>query len=203
MAGRPRTWAQPGLWPHPRARDRPPPRRGAWGLMRPRPYHLYTFSRPPLGAWRVSARATQPGLASWWRLIAPGLDWASAHSRRVAYACLSGVMAEAGSSPKAFHRRPFVSGVPHRERLVTVTRGPMACKKQSRVQLLVRRQVVALETTGLVRPTALCGPRGLGALLGLTRAFALVWAQPLSAPFVVVGARVSWPASAGPLLAWR
>lgn len=91
--------------------------------------------------------------------------------------------------------------LPHRERLITVTRGPMARKKQSRVQLLVRRQVVTLVTSGPAAPTRLCSEAALAPLFPATRALARVWSQPLSAPLVLVGARVVWPVTAAPVLA--
>jgi hypothetical protein len=170
--------------------------------MAPCPYHLYA-QRPPVGPgpWHVSVRATQPGLASWWRLVAPGLRWAVAHSRRIAQICLGGELGPAGPRMRAL-QAPSVSALPHRERLITVTRGPMARKKQSRVQLLVRRQVVALNVGGEAAPARLERPQGAAPLARSQRALAQVWGQPLGAPFTLVGARTRWPVVAAPLLAW-
>lgn len=37
------------------------------------PYHLYRRAPAQRRPWAVDVRVTQPGLASWWRLLAPGL----------------------------------------------------------------------------------------------------------------------------------
>jgi len=97
---------------------------------------------------------------------------------------------------------PSIMALPHRERLITVTRGPMARKKQSRVQLLVRRQVVSLNTRGLALPSVIRRAEGLAPLAKSQRALAQVWAHPLGAPLTLVGGRATWPVVATALLAW-
>lgn len=166
-----------------------------------RPYHLYAPRPARLRPWAVAARATQPGLASWWRLLAPTLRWAEAHSRRVAYACLGGASLDEADATQRTFVVPAVMALPHRERLITVTRGPMARKKQSRVQFLVRRQVVSLDTRGLTPPLVLLQAAGLGALTRAQRALVQVWAHPLGAPLTLVGGRAQWPVVATALLA--
>ena len=170
--------------------------------MATRPYHLYPSSPRPTPRWRVEGRATQPGLAAWWRLLAPDLGWANAHSRRVAFACLRGASLDPTDPTRRTVVTPAIVALPHRERLITVTRGPMACKKQSRVQLLVRRQVVGLVTSGASQPMPLRSASAFGALRMALRAKAQLWAQPLGAPLALVGARLSWPVTATALLLW-
>ena len=166
------------------------------------PYHLYRPTHLAARPWSVTARATQPGLAAWWRLVAPGLHWAQAHAKRVSFACLRGASLDPRDPARRTLVAPSIMALPHRERLITVTRGPMARKKQSRVQLLVRRQVLSLVTRGATFPTVLRSEPALGALTPTHRALGRVWAQPLGAPLVLVGARVSWPVQAAPVLAW-
>jgi hypothetical protein len=121
----------------------------------------------------------------------------------VSFACLRGASLDPLDPSRRTLVAPTIMALPHRERLITVTRGPMARKKQSRVQLLVRRQVLSLVTRGVTPPTVLRTEPALGGLTPTHRALGRVWAQPLGAPLVLVGARVSWPVQAPSLLAWR
>lgn len=142
--------------------------------MTPAPYHLYRPVKSSPRPWAVTARATQPGLAAWWRLVAPGLHWARAHARQVSFACLRGASLDPLDPTQRTFVTPSVMALPHRERLITVTRGPMARKKQSRVQLLVRRQVVTLVTSGPATPTRLRSEAALAPLVPTARALARV-----------------------------
>ena len=171
--------------------------------MPPRPYHLLSPSAPRPVRWRAQVRATQPGLAAWWRLLAPGLWWARAHAYRLTLACFSGASVERVETRRFHAPSPSVFALPHRERLVTVTRGPMARKKQSRVQFLVRRQVVCLGAHDVTRPMRLRNVGALAPLYASQRALAEVWGEPLGSPFTRTGARLRWPVVAPALLVWR
>jgi hypothetical protein len=111
----------------------------------------------------------------------------------------------AGASLEPTRREPLfpvAHALPLRERLVTVTRGPMARKKQSRTQLLVRRQVISVRTQGRAAPSFLCHAGALAPFVSTQRVLAQIWGQPLGAPLYLIGARAQWPTNSGPLLAW-
>lgn len=153
------------------------------------PYHLYPASpkkgRGPVGRWGAKIRLTNPGLCGWWRLTSPGFNWAGAHLWRVAGLDLSplGATRFVGAS---------LVGLPTRARLLTLTRGPMARKKQSRKQFMVSKKVSVLAAWGRTSAAPhLIHPHQVPLLCAAKTQLAEAWAGVFGAPFVPLSSKVS------------
>lgn len=135
----------------------------------------------------LSLRISQPGLPSWWRLAAPQLNWVSSFTRHLAWATL------------VLNPQPLLLGKDNdirvdwltpRARLATLTRGPMARKKKSRIQLnLVRKPLQLRLKSHVTEGLGLC-PRRLEAGLGAMLAEESFWASSLPSPMTLAKSKL-------------
>ena len=114
----------------------------------------------------LTIKVSQPGLPAWWRLVAPMLDWVGTFVKHLTWSIL--MLATKSAAPTQFgnHASKFkFDFLPIRGRLVTLTRGPIACKKQSRTQLLLGRRPTQLRLVTRAEPLSLSKGGSLATLL--------------------------------------
>lgn len=89
----------------------------------------------------LTLRVSQPGLPSWWRLAAPQLNWVSTFVKHLSWALLVLNPTPVLMSKDGKLKTDWVAP---RDRLITLTRGPMARKKKSRVQFVLPKRPLQL-----------------------------------------------------------
>lgn len=174
-----------------KTRLRPTPEIGAAPVRPPRPtlaphrgMRAWAGPRP---ANTLSFRLSQPGLASWWRLAAPSLQWVLfllGHMSWVAQRLRLSTLSFRGHRSRA--RLDFL---PPRARLVTFTRGPMARKKGSRVQFTVAKRLVQYRLVAKAPAIMVWADRTPPLLLATLAAEQAIWMQGLPSPLLLQAAR--------------
>lgn len=127
-------------------------------------------------------RVTQPGLPSWWRLAAPHLNWISAFVKHLSWALLvlgpKPLLISGGGKLK-------VDRLVTRHRLITLTRGPMARKKRSRVQFMLPKRPLQLRLASDVTEPLRMSPSTTGAGLKQVAAEEDLWLDAIPTPATV------------------
>ncbi len=133
-------------------------------------------------------------------MASPRLSWLATFVAQLSWALLF-VGGPLGASSPA---RPGVKThwASTRDRLVTLTRGPIACKKQSRVQFILPKRPLRLTVCALSTEPTLLGRRALAGLAGRIRAEEGLWVQAVPAPLAVTRAVHATPVRARCLLLW-
>ena len=149
-------------------------------------------------------KVSQPGLPAWWRLVAPMLDWVGTFVKHLTWSILMLTTRSTASTQFGNQGSKFkFDFLPIRGRLVTLTRGPIACKKQSRTQLLLGRRPVQLRLVTRTEPLSLS--KG-GSLATLLRAIFLeegMWLQSWPVPLTVIQTTSATTLKAPYLLLWK
>jgi hypothetical protein len=130
-------------------------------------YGVSTPARPPRPQTNTMAlRVTQPGLPSWWRLAAPDLNWLGTFVNHISWAVLALAPSPLLIAKNIALRADWVAT---RHRLLTLTRGPMARKKKSRVQFLIPQRPMELRLSAGAQPVLSLSRASLEARLGQVR----------------------------------
>lgn len=145
-------------------------------------------------------RVTQPGLPSWWRLAAPQLNWVSTFVKHLSWALLVLNPTPLLISPD---RRLKTDWVVPRDRLVTLTRGPMARKKKSRVQFILPKRPLQLRLTAKTQDTLELSQHTLRGKLRQVAMEEGFWLEAWPTPTAVVRSALVVSVSGLSFLAWR
>jgi len=148
----------------------------------------------------LSFKINQPGLPSWWRLAAPNLNWISAFTKHLIWAVLmispNPLLLGGESTIKADWLTPRAS-------LVTLTRGPMARKKKSRVQFMLVRKPLQLRLSTKKDEELLLSTKNFRGALAMLQAEEGFWASILPSPMTLAKSKLTVNISSPALVIWR
>jgi hypothetical protein len=148
----------------------------------------------------LALRVSQPGLPSWWRLAAPRLNWVSTFVKHLSWALLvlntTPVLVSADGRLKTDWVAP-------RDKLITLTRGPMARKKKSRVQFILPKRPLQLRFCAKARGALNLSQLTLGSKLRQVAMEEGFWLEVWPTPTTVVKSSLIVNASGLGFLIWR
>jgi hypothetical protein len=163
------------------------------------PTHPAYYSLKPM-VNTLSLKVSQPGLPSWWRLAAPQLNWVSAFVKHLSWALFvlspSPVLVSKNRSLR-------VDWMATRDRLVTLTRGPMARKKKSRVQFVIPRRPLQLRIIAKTQDALELSKPSLGAKLKQVRAEEGFWLEAWPTPTTIIKSSLCLNINGLGFLVWR
>ena len=148
----------------------------------------------------LTIKLTQPGLPAWWRLVSPSLDWLKTFIKQLSWASL--MLSTRCSYFCHSDTQVAFDFLPVRSRLITFTRGPMACKKQSRAQLMVSRRLVQLRLLNFGMSTRLYTLKDLTNFLKSLATEEKLWLANCVTPLVATTTKVGVYVSIKNFLLW-
>lgn len=148
----------------------------------------------------LSLRCSQPGLPTWWRLAAPSLNWVGTFVKQVSWSL---VVLNSESPIFGNCLKIKTDWAAPRAKMVTLTRGPMARKKESRVQFLLPRKPIDFIFFSKVQDPLSVSHHNLRAKLSRVRIEEELWAGVCFTPLTLAKSTTSaWVCAPGMLL-WR